>query len=176
MYRSWHWTTEENLHITIAFLGDIDDRGLDLLGEVVSAATEDAAAIPFDTGSVVTLPPGPMRRAKVLALEIAKGKNHMASLAAKIEACLAAAGNREGYPFRPAERRVYTPHITLARKGRRPASGFSLREELGETPLELNLQGLADRVVIYKSELRPYNSGGHGGGHKYTPLTIYNLL
>jgi 2'-5' RNA ligase len=173
LYRTWRWVPENNLHVTLAFLGEIDDRRLVLAQEATEAASSEAGTIQFTTGPVITLPKGSPRQAHALALEITgNGKAQMAALAAGIEKHLAETGCREGYHFRPAKKGAFSPHITLARRGSRSDAGYMAVE-----PFTVNLQGLAEQVVVYKSYLAPANSRkGQGNGPRYTPLAAYPLL
>jgi 2'-5' RNA ligase len=69
---------------------------------------------------------------------LTKGKSEIVTLAARVDAELAAAG------FTP-ERRPYVPHLTLARVKQRPPSGF-IRELLGR---DLGADGAAGHFVPY---------------------------
>ncbi|MDR3284757.1 MAG: 2'-5' RNA ligase family protein [Treponema sp.] len=178
MYPHWRWVTEVNLplHITLAFLGELDDREAVLAQQALTQAVRDESPIAFDTESAILLPKSAHRgngrvdfhRVNTLALEIAHGAERIAGLATRFEDALAETGKREGYPFRPKEKRQYTPHITLARKGNK---GSIPAETAGE-PFPVKTTGMAETAALFKSDL---SGGGRGAGPRYTPLGIYLL-
>jgi 2'-5' RNA ligase len=107
-FPGFRWTQPELLHITLKFLGDVDD------------ITTDAAKKAL--GSVVTGPPlqlkfgrttllGPRHRPGVLALKLAGEVEELTRLAGKVEDAFARLGfDREPRPF--------LPHVTIARMAR----------------------------------------------------------
>jgi 2'-5' RNA ligase len=107
-FPGFRWITPELLHITLKFLGDVDD------------ITTDAARKAL--GGVVTGPPlqlkfgrtallGPRHRPGVLALKLAGEADEVTQLAAKVEDAFARLGfDREPRPF--------LPHVTIARLAR----------------------------------------------------------
>lgn len=121
-------TLPENLHVTLKFLGVVDESAVteltDALNQVeVEAPMRLRAAFPD------LLPPrGPIR---VIAAGLDGDVNQLARLHRSVEDCCAGLGY-------PAERRDYRPHITLAR-AKRPIPK-SLRQNLVDF-LEARLPG-----------------------------------
>lgn len=104
------WVAPENLHITLAFLGDMPESVLvDLRG---SLATACAAIEPFSLRlDRVTAVPGP-RRASMLWSVPARPSRSCAALALAVRHALA--------PFAPeSDDRPFAAHVTLVR-ARRP--------------------------------------------------------
>ena len=157
----FRWTGEENLHITLAFLGELDKRGVSLLCETAEMTAQGTGYIPISAGKIITLPRrGP---ARVLALDIQRGSGEIGALAAFFEENLAARGTGAGYPFREPERRPFAAHVTLARRGSAP---------LNLPPEERNKifsAGVTIKALgIFKSDLSR-------DGPRYTSLAAYPL-
>ncbi|MDR2631111.1 MAG: RNA 2',3'-cyclic phosphodiesterase [Spirochaetaceae bacterium] len=160
-YPDFRWSREENHHITLAFLGELDEKGVTLLKEAIKETLQDLEPFSIHAGKIITLPPG--RAVKVLALDIEKGKKEMRSLAACFEKKLAARGTQEGYSFRKPEIRPYTPHITLARQGR---TFITLSED--DRNCAICAQGVIRNVTVFRSDL-------YREGPRYTPLAMFTL-
>ncbi len=96
-----------NFHITLSFLGESEDRQLDLILDQLQAP----AIKPFE---IATLELVYWPRPKILALEILDPQKQLLSLKKDIESQL----NRLG--IRQYDRKSYSPHITLFRKVEKP--------------------------------------------------------
>jgi 2'-5' RNA ligase len=155
------WTAEENLHITLAFLGELDGSGVRLLTEAVQNAASGTGRIAAYSSRLMTFPRG--NNASVLALGFDRGHGEIAGLADSIETGLEHLSSEGRYPFRPREKRPFAGHLTIARKGRSPIA--LAPEELA--PLRIGAE--IDKVVIFQSELRRE-------GALYTPLEEFCLV
>jgi 2'-5' RNA ligase len=91
-----------NLHITLAFIGNVDDA----MSECLQARAEKVRGAPFSM-TMSTL--GYFRRAKVLWLGPDSCPLPLQSLVAQLNAKLASCG------YRP-DKRPFSPHLTLFRK------------------------------------------------------------
>ncbi|MDR2758607.1 MAG: RNA 2',3'-cyclic phosphodiesterase [Spirochaetaceae bacterium] len=160
-YPDFRWSREENHHITLAFLGEVDEKGAALLKKAVQETLENKTSFFISAGKIITLPPGGTPR--VLALNIERGKNDISDLAACFEKKLAALGEQETYSFRKPETRPYTPHITLARKGR---AVVTLSGDEGNWAI--HAQGMLRNVTVFKSDL-------YREGPRYTALAVFPL-
>jgi 2'-5' RNA ligase len=112
------WVEPENLHVTLLFLGEVDDRELPA---VCRAAQEALAAYPAFTLSVAGAGcfPNP-RRPRTLWVGIGQGVQDVVAVHDAIEQPLLDMGC-----YRREERK-YTPHITLGRRrGEGPADALS---------------------------------------------------
>jgi 2'-5' RNA ligase len=182
-HQDFRWVLHDTLHITLAFLGEIDEAGLRILGDAVSRSIETGGIqrARFTTGKMVYLPfvfrrPGARvfpKKIRAIGLSIDTGAEKIQTMASAIEKNLVKIGSEENYAFRPAERRRYFPHITLARRGRNTAADCSWGAGDG---LLFCAEGAADNITIFKSEIF---SGGPGGQRKgfprYTPLKVFSL-
>jgi 2'-5' RNA ligase len=162
IYQEFRWTREENLHITLIFLGELDDPGIGILNEAVNHAIQQKHPISIGTGRIFTLPQG--RPANVLALGVEQGKEAIAGLAADVAKMLTKLGKQKNYSFRIPEKRIFVPHITLARRGSVP-----LKLSPEERTIPLQIQGTLDTLTVFKSDLGR-------NGPVYTPLSVYPLL
>ncbi|MBZ4024026.1 RNA 2',3'-cyclic phosphodiesterase [Rhodobacter sp. TJ_12] len=97
---------EENLHLTLAFLGDLDLPELDLVHEELSALT----VAPFTVALAGLDPLGGADRVETLVLN-ARPNPALEALQAKV----AQAVRRAGVAL---ERRRFRPHVTIARFGK----------------------------------------------------------
>jgi RNA 2',3'-cyclic 3'-phosphodiesterase len=116
------WASSTAWHLTLAFLGDVDEA---VVPELVTRLDRAARRHPPQVLAIAGAGafPGPTR-ARVVWAGIRADKRALASLAASV----AAAARRAGAP--PAdEGRKYNPHLTLARC-RQPANVAALTAEL----------------------------------------------
>ncbi|MCC6540180.1 MAG: RNA 2',3'-cyclic phosphodiesterase [Bryobacterales bacterium] len=151
------WSPPENLHITTKFIGEWPEARLDELRERLS----DVAApgpLTVRLGSVGWFP-NP-HQPNILWIAVAE-PGGLAGLAAATEDRLAAAGIAR-------EERRYTPHLTLARLGRRdgapPVNVVALRRELA----------LHEPPVFAPFEAREFHLYASAGG-RYTRLAAFPL-
>ncbi|MDR2485158.1 MAG: RNA 2',3'-cyclic phosphodiesterase [Treponema sp.] len=160
-YPDFRWIREENLHITLAFLGELDDPPLAILNEAVSLAVQKTHPVSLRTGKLFAIPRG--RPANVLALGIEQGKDLIAALAADVEKILAEQGKQKHNLLRPPETRIFVPHITLARRGSIP---LKISPEERNNPILA--QGTVNTLGVFKSDLGR-------NGPVYTLLAAYPL-
>jgi 2'-5' RNA ligase len=138
------WTPLQNLHLTIKFLGEVEDGVVSELCSAVSGAPQPGV-FPLIPVGLITLPPhGPMR---VLAAALeGKGQSAMQLAAVVDQAC-----NELGFR---CENHAFKPHITLARSRSR-----SLRlnpEVLSSPAVRSHFAGaefLAEELILYSSDL-----------------------
>jgi len=117
------WTTRQQWHITVQFLGVVAD-----VGAVTQAVRDTCAACDSFEAQLVGAGAFPSaRRAAVLWLGMREGSEPLSSLAAAISACLSQVGYID-------EERSFHPHLTLARM--KPARRVdALVDGLGDGPV-----------------------------------------
>jgi 2'-5' RNA ligase len=160
VHQKFRWMPRGNMHITLAFLGDIDNFGVELLMQTAEQTAAKIKPISAAAGKLLTLPQG--KPASVLALGIAHGKERFTSLSAFFEQNLCRAAQEERYTFR-REKRTFTPHITIARKGELPIPLFPQDRNIG-----IHVEGIFESITVFKSEL-------FKGGALYTPLSTHEF-
>jgi len=107
----WRWIPPHNYHITLKFLGEVEER---LLPGLVDAASGAAGTVrPFELSFVRFGAFPSISRPRVLFFEADRGSGELARLAERLEEELVPLGfEREGRRFRA--------HLTLARVRNRP--------------------------------------------------------
>jgi 2'-5' RNA ligase len=102
------WTGLDAWHLTLAFLGEVDEKLTAKLGDRLERAAARHARMSLSLGGAGAFPTA--ARARVLWTGVKGDRHGLAVLAAAV----AAGARRAGVP--PAqERRRYEPHLTLAR-------------------------------------------------------------
>jgi 2'-5' RNA ligase len=113
------WVEEENIHLTLLFLGEVEDRQLPALCQVVAEGCAAHDAFTLSVESVGCFP-NP-RRPRVVWVGVGAGSTEVCNLHQALEQPLLKLGcyRREDRP--------YTPHITLGRvKSDRPTDALAL--------------------------------------------------
>jgi 2'-5' RNA ligase len=152
------WTALHNLHITLKFLGEVDDRSVAPLIESLSLVRV-AGGIELAANDLELFPPkGPVR---VVAAAMGGSADALRAVHAAIE-------QRCRHLGFTREQRAYRPHITVARGRPVIPSGF---RERAEAAAEGSWPGPAFRVgefVLVQSRLSPK-------GSQYTTLRRFPL-
>lgn len=150
------WVPRENWHVTLKFLGGTYPRLRAWVGEGVGEVA--AGATPFELRVAgLGVFPGPSR-ARVLWAGLDDPEGRLAATGARLDGRLA----RE---FR-AEKRAYTPHLTVARFNP-PVPMREHADALEATRIEAEPFEV-DRLVLYRSHLSPR-------GARYEPLAEFVL-
>lgn len=151
------WSPPENLHITTKFLGEWPESRLDEL-QVLLRQVAVAGPLTVRLGSIGWFPNPHQPNILWIAVTEPRG---LAGLAAATEDRLAAAGI-------PREERRYTPHVTLARLGRRdgapPVNTVALRRDLATHEPPVFAPFDAREFYLYAS-----------AGGRYTKLAAFPL-
>ena len=141
-----NWTQPENMHVTLLFLGEVDERDVVSVCRAVSACCEKLAPFTMKVERAGCFP-NP-RRPRILWVGVGDGTQELCALHDALETPLLELGCYR------REERQYTPHITLGRvKGQRPADRLAeeLQRQLGWRAGEAEVR----EVVVMSSELRP---------------------
>jgi 2'-5' RNA ligase len=154
-----NWTREENLHVTLKFLGSVsDDR--------VPAITDALGAIrlpsPMDLRieQLIFLPPrGPIR---VFAANVGGETDRLAALQAAIELAVEPLGF-------PCEGRPFLPHVTLARPRRERRIASEARADVAEHQPPPGGNFAVDHFLLMNSDLSC-------GGPRYTPAARFPFV
>jgi len=117
------WVRAENLHLTLRFLGSVDEATLGRVREALDAATEATAPFGVTLGGLGGFPTP--RAPRVIWAGVVTGAEALAELHARLEGALAQRGG-----LRP-EGRPFHAHVTLGR-ARDPRGAPELAELLGE--------------------------------------------
>jgi 2'-5' RNA ligase len=149
------WTPARNIHLTLKFLGEVAERNLDGLFEIVRRAAEQQPVMQLRVSSLGAFPS--LNRPRVLWVGV-QAPDELAALQRSIDIETA----RMGYP---GEEREFSPHLTLGRISRNasPEEARQAGSLLGSLQVgDLGICNIA-QVHFYRSDLNP-------GGARYTRL------
>lgn len=151
------WNREENLHLTLKFLGDIPVTSVEKLAGAAKIAASRVAPFEIIIGGCGVFPPRGQPRVLWVGIEDASGRLALLNTALEDE-CAKAGFTRE--------QRAFRPHLTIARIRKPEGSGklAALHKELGFDRQSVK----ASTVTVIRSELRQE-------GSRYTVLSGHQL-
>jgi len=141
------WVRPENIHITLKFLGDIEQSMVDIIDQRLKDAV--AGFAPFNVRVYGTGVFPSARRPRVLWLGIDEGREILQRLAKCIDEEIYNLGFER-------EKREFSPHLTLGRV-RSIKYIDSLTEELLSSKFESE-SFIQDEILLMRSDLRPSGS------------------
>jgi RNA 2',3'-cyclic 3'-phosphodiesterase len=146
------WVRPENVHLTLKFLGEIDDKK----EAEVNAALDSIAKStkPFEL-SVKDLGAFPkIDHPRVIWVGLEKGAVETTALAAKVDEALASIGFAK-------ETRPFSPHLTIGRV-RSPINKDKLKEKMVSAIANIDLPTVpthkVSSVILFQSTLTPQGS------------------
>jgi len=151
------WSREENLHLTLKFLGDIPPTRVEALSRAAEHSTRNLRSFELSVAGCGSFPPRGTPR--VLWIGIYDPQSLLDQLCAALEDNC----SREGFA---RERRAFNPHLTIARI-RKPHSArrlVELHQQMGFETMEFAVEDLK----VIRSELSPE-------GSRYTVLSAHRL-
>jgi 2'-5' RNA ligase len=153
------WTEEENLHVTLKFLGEVAE---DTIGKLTDICRETAGrhrAFSFTLEEIGAFPS--VSAPRVLWAGVGTAQDRFTALAQDLGAALKPLGFKK-------EDRAFHPHVTLGRV-RSPLRRVFLIEALQKHKDSLRLTGIPARAAtLFASTLTP-------AGAAYTPRAILPL-
>jgi len=145
--KSVRWVSVPNIHLTLKFLGDVSENNLDVLKEILSAEAALQKPMEFSVGRLGAFPK--MVRPRVIWVGI-EAPSELDFLQHGIEA-------RTGKVGYPADKRQFSPHLTLGRVSRNATPGEV--RKIGEvlSASKVGFLGVARVAAIhlFKSDLMP---------------------
>ncbi len=151
------WVKPENLHLTLKFLGEVDDKRIQDLTAALERALEGESRFGMELRGLGVFPD--LKKPRVIWIGIEKGKENLTRMQGKIEEEFSKAGF-------PKEKRGFTPHLTIARvkslKGIEKLTGGIKDVNFESEEIEVG------EVVLMKSQLHPQ-------GAIHTPIRIFKL-
>ena len=132
------WLPSGNYHLTLAFLGEVESPSFSSLQFALERKLESMKAVPCKISSIT---PFPFSRPKIAAAWL-ECNAALLELQTDVANCACDCGIS-------LERRRFTPHVTLGRlkSGSRKIFEFQ--------PVKIFLEGVADSVILFQSELTP---------------------
>ena len=157
----FRWLAAENIHITLKFLGEVEDRKLDQLSGCCAAIKWSPFVLKL--GGSGYFPS--VKRPRVFWQGFSAGSNEIRALLSRVEPCAAAIGVAK-------EQRPYTPHLTLARikpsKEGNGAAGFRQLQKQADDLLPVGSSFPVTAFSLYQSQLTP-------AGAVYTRLAAFRV-
>jgi 2'-5' RNA ligase len=144
--RAIRWVDSEAIHLTLQFLGEIDDRTAELIAGCLDEVCANYARMSFEVGGLGGFPN--LDRPRVIWIGIRQPDRSLSKLQSEIEGGVSKVGI-------DAEDRAYHPHLTLGRL-RREASQSEERL-LADRLSQIQIADLgsvqAEGVSLMRSEL-----------------------
>lgn len=147
------WAARERLHVTLAFLGEVDDALVPAIEAALRAVGEASAplALRFDGAGTFGSPAHP----RILWVGVGGDLEALGALEARVAAALAP----HGYV---REDRAFAPHLTLAR-ARAPRGDAALADAARAIEHDEHGDARCDALALYRSDPGP-------GGARYTVI------
>ena len=147
------WVKHGRMHLTLKFLGEVDDAAINDICSAVSQAAALSESFDFELGNCGCF--GSPGSARVLWVGITDGQNHLENLHRAVDKHLSLIGF-------PPERRKFSAHLTLARI-RNVKAGRLIRPVVDQMePATFGIHHV-NQITVFQSDLS-------SGGPVYTPL------
>ncbi|MBI3989540.1 MAG: RNA 2',3'-cyclic phosphodiesterase [candidate division NC10 bacterium] len=152
------WVKPENLHITLKFLGEVEERMLKAVRGVIASSVAAVGPVLLSFADLGTFPH--LRSPRVIWVGVREGAEGLSLLQANLEQGF------KGIGF-PRENRSFTAHLTLGRV-RSPKGLQPLVEEVKAWQRDALGEMVLKQVDLMRSQLHP-------GGSIYTILESFPL-
>jgi 2'-5' RNA ligase len=141
------WVRTENVHVTLKFLGETEEKRLARIRPALLEVARDSAPFGIRLSGLGSFGG---RVPRVVWVGVEEGAEPLGQLAKRVEAALA----RVGFP---KEKRGFTAHLTLGR-ARSPKNAEALLAALGEADAGPFGGVTVSQFELMQSELRPTGS------------------
>jgi 2'-5' RNA ligase len=144
------WVRSESIHLTLKFLGDIDEAGIEGMRIALAARISTMPGFSVEIGGLGVFPD--LRAPRVIWIGLHDRSEALSRLAAEVEAALEPLGF-------PREKRPFSAHLTLARiKDRAREVGQALAASGAMEGAAALGQVSVHSVSLMRSDLRPSGS------------------
>ncbi|MEX0788843.1 MAG: RNA 2',3'-cyclic phosphodiesterase [Anaerolineales bacterium] len=139
------WVSAENIHLTLAFLGETPPERIAVLGGLLGEVASQTTSFPIRVGGIGAFPN--VRKPRVIWLGVTEAAGALTALHARLWDGLRALGwVPEEKPFRP--------HLTLGRVRREaPPSDLDRLEGALQVPRPAEETMTADSIAAFRSDL-----------------------
>lgn len=139
------WITENQMHLTLKFLGNIDENKVGDISNALSEITDNFSAFAINLSSLGAFPG--MNHPRVVWLGVNKGAGSLIKLNEKIETAMEKTGFKK-------ESRKFEPHLTLARI-RTSKNISNLIKLINGASFPAQNDAQIDKLVLFQSTLTP---------------------
>jgi len=142
------WVEPQNIHLTLKFLGERDDKKIEKIIQILEETTKDKNSFQMHISSLGTFPK--MNFPRVIWVGIDKGDNETREITKELEEKIAKIGI-------PKEDRPFSCHITIGRT-RSTLNREKLVQELNklaDSSGGRNLEFTVKTITLFKSTLTP---------------------
>ncbi len=150
------WTKPGNIHLTLKFLGDIEESKIKLIGESLTTAIKEFQPFKFWVNNLGAFPN--LMRPRILWVNIDNPGNELSEIQNSIEEQL----NQLGFP---KEKKRFNPHLTIGRVKLQVSDQFIERFKTVKFDGD---EVKVEEIIFMKSKLDPK-------GAIYTPLKKLRL-
>jgi RNA 2',3'-cyclic 3'-phosphodiesterase len=152
------WVPEQNLHLTLQFLGNISPANVDLLTQMLRAEADSCPSFEIELSGLGSFPN--LKSPRVIYIGIQAPACPEPGRRAELEALyhgIQSASARLGYE---SESRPFSPHLTIGRVRQNVSSSEQqkIRRALEETKIDSLGIARVDSVHLYKSDLKTTGS------------------
>jgi 2'-5' RNA ligase len=152
------WVDPQNIHLTLKFLGEIDDKKINLINERLSILSKRHSVFDVSISNVGGFPN--LKNPKVLWVGI-NDSEKLTNLYNELENALFEIGFGK-------ENRKFSPHLTIARIKDKRDADLILRHIMEYKNYFFGEMKVCE-IVLMKSTLKP-------SGAEYTKLNVFKLL
>jgi len=155
--RTFRAAGEDTLHLTVRFVGEVDDARVPLLVTAGERAAAGVPPVPCEVAGLGSFPHGSRARVVWAGIADRSEAHELERLARRLEDEIRGAGF-------PAEERPFAPHVTLARARERRSGGLRLPAPSG--PIA---SFAARELTLFRSRLG-------AGGARHDALATFPFL
>ncbi len=142
------WVRPEAIHLTLKFLGEIDEKEIPDIETAIRRVTKDFVPFYLRTMGLGLFPS--IKKPRIIWLGINGEGDNLLRLQSRIEEEMEKIGH-------PREKRGFKPHLTIGRV--RDPSGLKGLIDAIQSEREIELGGFkAEEVLIMRSDMRPEGS------------------
>ncbi len=139
------WVQPQNIHLTLKFLGERDDKKIEKIKEILDAIVREKKCFAIRLFNIGAFPE--IDSPRVIWVGIDKGDQETKTIAEELEDKISKIGI-------PKESRAFSSHITIGRV-RSPHNRIALIKSLIELPEIEHKEFRADKITLFKSTLSP---------------------
>lgn len=140
------WVHVANIHLTVVFMGDVEEAQIGPIGEIAGGVCDRYAPFHIQVSGAGIF--GSRRNPRVLWMGLGGEVERMSSFRDALQKGLAPFGIAE-------ERRPFRPHLTLGRFRKGTEANPSLYELLSKCQDMNGPEGVLRELALFKSDLKP---------------------